>query len=202
MKKLSVFLLATLAAWALVGCMSQKAPAEQAVASAETSLGAIRDSAQKYAPEQLQIVDSQLTAMKDGLAKGEYQKVLAAAPNVNSSIAGLKDIAESKKVQADAALAKAKEAWGPMSTEVPKMVDALQSRVDALSKSRHLPKGVTKDKVASAKAALDSMKAAWSDASNAASSGDFTTAVSKAQAVKAQAADVMKSLGMSGPSSG
>jgi len=200
MKKLPVWLLATLAAWALVGCMTQKAPAEQAVASAETSLGAIRDTAQKYAPEQLQIVDSQLTAMKDSLAKGDYKAVLAAAPNVNSSIAGLKDIAEQKKAAADAALAKAKDAWGPMSTEVPKMVDAVQSRVDTLSKSHHLPKGVTKDKVASAKAALDSMKSGWSDASNAASSGDFTTAVSKAQAVKDQAADAMKSLGMSGSS--
>jgi len=77
------------------------------------------------------------------------------------------------------------------------MVDAIQSRVDKLSKERHLPKGVTKDNVAAAKAALDSMKSAWSDASNAASSGDFTTALSKAQAVKDQATEAMKSLGMS-----
>ena len=43
-----------------------------------------------------------------------------------------------------------------MSTDVPKMVDAISSRVDVLSKSHHLPKGVTKDKVASAKSGLDS----------------------------------------------
>jgi hypothetical protein len=198
MKTLSGWLLATLAAVALVGCDTQKAPAEQAVASAETALGAIRDSAQKYAPEQLQIVDKELTAMKDSLAKGNYRAVLDAAPTVNSSIAGLKDIADNKKVAADAALAKAKDAWGPMSSEVPKMVDAVQSRVAALAKSRHLPKGITKDKVASARAALDSMKSGWSDAAGAASAGDFTTAVSKAQSVRDQAADVMKSLGMNG----
>jgi hypothetical protein len=196
MKKLSVGLLATLAACALIGCISQKAPAEQAVASAETALGAIRDTAQKYAPDQLQTVEAQLTAMKENLSKGDYQAVLAAAQNVNSSIKGLEDVADNKKAEADAALAKAKDQWGPMSTDVPKMVDAIQTRVDTLSKG-HLPKGVTKDKVASAKSGLDSMKSSWADASNAAATGDFTTAVSKGQAVKDQAADLMKSLGMS-----
>jgi hypothetical protein len=197
MKKLSVWLLATLAALALAGCASQKAPAEQAVASAETALGAIRDIAQKYAPEQLGLAEGQLSAIKDSLAKGDYPAVMAAAANLNSSISGLKDLAESKKAEADAALAKAKDAWGPMSTEVPKMVDAIQSRIDALSKSHHLPKGVTKDNVASAKSGLDAMKSAWGDASNAGAAGDFTTAMSKAQAVKDQAAGIMKSLGMS-----
>ena len=197
MKTLSVGLLATLAAWALVGCMNQKAPAEQAVAAAETSLGAIRDEAQKYVPDQLQAVDAQLNAMKDNLSKGNYPAVLAAAANVTSSISGLKDVADNKKAQADAALAKAKDAWGPMSSDVPKMVDTIQARVDKLSKERHLPKGVTKDNVASAKSALDSMKSAWTEASNAAATGDYTTAVSKAQTVKDQAADTMKSLGMS-----
>jgi hypothetical protein len=197
MKKFSLWLLATLAAVALVGCMSQKAPAEQAVASAETALAAVRDSAQKYVPDQLQSVEAQLTAMKDSLNKGDYQAVLTAAPAMSSAISGLKDAAEAKKADAEAALAKAKDAWGPMSTDVPKMVDAIQSRVDTLSKSHHLPKGVTKDSLASAKSGLDSMKSSWSDASNAASSGDFTTAVSKGQAVKDQASDVMKSLGMS-----
>jgi hypothetical protein len=197
MKRMSVWLLATLAAGALVGGTNQKAPAEQAVAAAETSLGAIRDEAQKYDPDQLQVVDGQLNAMKDNLSKGDYQAVLAAAATMNSSISGLKEAADNKKAQADAALAKAKDAWGPMSSDVPKMVDAIQTRVDKLSKERHLPKGVTKDSVASAKSALDSMKSAWSDASNAAASGDYSTAVSKAQTVKDQANDTMKSLGMS-----
>ena len=80
---------------------------------------------------------------------------------------------------------------------MPNMVAAIQSRVDVLSKSYHLPKGVSKDTLAAAKSGLDSMKAAWSDASNSAAAGDFTSAVGKAQAMKAQAADIMKSLGMS-----
>jgi hypothetical protein len=197
MKKQSAWLLASLAALVLVGCAGQKEPAEKAIASAEAALAAIHDSAQKYAPDQLQAVETQLAGVKDSFTKGDYRGVLAAAPALNTAISGLKDTAEGKQKDAEAAAAQAKDAWGPLSTDVPNMVTAIQSKVDALSKSHHLPAGVTKDGLASAKSGLAAMKAAWSDASNAATSGDFTTAVSKAQAVKAQAADIMKSLGMS-----
>ena len=196
MKKQSVWLLATLAAVLVVGCANQKAPAEQAVAGAETALAAVRDDAQKYVPDQLQAVDSQLAALKDSLTKGDYKAVLTGAPTLNSAISSLKDAAEAKKADTEAALVKAKDAWGPLSAEVPKMVDAIQSRVTALSKSHHLPKGVTKDGLASAKSGVDSLKSTWSDASNASASGDFTTAVTKAQGVKDKAAEIMKSLGM------
>ena len=196
MKKQSVWLLATLAAVLVVGCANQKAPAEQAVAGAETALAAARDDAQKYVPDQLQAVDAQLAALKDSLTKGDYKSVLTGAPTLNSAISSLKDAAEAKKADAEAALAKAKDAWGPLSAEVPKMVDAIQSRVTALSKSHRLPKGVTRDGLASAKSGVDSLKSMWSDASNASASGDFTTAVGKAQAAKDKAAEIMKSLGM------
>lgn len=201
MKKLSVWLLATLMAIALVGCANDKAPAEQAVASAETAMAQIRDMAQRYAPDQLQSVDAQFNSVKESLNKGDYKAVLAAMPGLNSAISGLKDAATAKQADAEAAAAKAKDAWGPMSTDVPKMVDAIQSRVDILSKSHHLPKGVTKDSLAAAKSGLDSMKSAWGDASNAASTGDYTTAMSKGQAVKDQASQIMQSLGMSSSSS-
>jgi hypothetical protein len=197
MKKQSAWLLASLAALIMVGCAGQKEPAEKALAGAQSALSAIHDAAQKYAPDQLQAVETQLAGVKDSLAKGDYKGVLAAAPGLNTAISGLKDTADAKQKDAEAAAAQAKDAWGPLSTDVPNMVAAIQSRVDVLSKSHHLPAGVSKDGLASAKSGLDSMKAAWGDAANAASSGDFTTAVGKAQAVKAQAADIMKSLGMS-----
>jgi len=197
MKKQSAWLLASLAALVLIGCAGQKEPAEKAIAGAEAALAAIHDMAQKYAPDQLQAVETQLAGVKDSFTKGDYQGVLSAVPALNTAINGLKDTADSKAKDAEVAAAQAKEAWGPLSTEVPGMVAAIQSRVGVLSKSHHLPAGVTKDGVASAKSGLEQMQAAWGDATNAATSGDFTTAVSKAQAVKAQAADIMKSLGMS-----
>ena len=40
------------------------------------------------------------------------------------------------------------------------------------------------------------MKSQWSEAQNAATAGDFSTAMSKGQGVKDQASETMKSLGM------
>jgi hypothetical protein len=197
MKKQSAWLLAILAALFLVGCAGEKEPAEKAIASAESALASIHDVAQKYAPDQLQAVETQLAGVKDAFAKGDYKGVMAAAPSLTSAINGLRDTADSKAKDAEAAMTAAKDAWGPLSSDLPNMVSAIQSRVDVLAKSHHLPAGVTKDTLASAKSGLDAMKSGWTDASNAASSGDYVTAVSKAQAMKAQAADIMKSLGMS-----
>lgn len=196
MKKLSVWLLTSLVAVLIVGCAGQKAPAEAAIAAAESAIAPIRDAAHTYVPDQMQAVDAQLNSLKDSLAKGDYAAVIAGAPALNTAISSLKDAAAAKQADAEAAIAKAKDAWTGMSTDVPKMVDAIQSRVDVLSKSHHLPKGVTKDSLAAAKSGLDAMKTGWSDASSAATSGDFTTAMSKAQAVKDQATQIMQSLGM------
>jgi hypothetical protein len=196
MKKLSVWLLPSLMAVLIVACTNQKAPAEAAIAAAESAIAPIRDAAQRYVPDQMQAVDAQLNALKDSLAKGDYAAVVSGAPALNTAISSLKDAAAAKQADAEAAVAKAKDAWAGMSTDVPKMVDAIQSRVDVLSKSHHLPKGVTKDSLAAAKSGLDAMKSAWSDASSSATAGDFTTAMSKGQAVKDQATQIMQSLGM------
>ena len=200
MKKSYVWLLALIAALFVAGCNMQKGPAEQAVAGAEAALDGARDAAQKYDPEDLGSVEAQLGQMKDSFQKGDYAGVLAAAPAMTTAINGLKDKATQKKADDEPPLAKAKDDWGPASAAVPKMVDDLGKKIDALSKSKKLPKGVTKDNVAAAKTGLDSLKSMWNDATNASNSGDFTTAMAKADAVKAKAADIMKSLGMTPPS--
>jgi predicted small lipoprotein YifL len=196
MKKQFVWLLAVMMTLLVVGCASQKGPAQQALASADTALAAVRDQAQKYVPDQLQAVEAQLQSAKDAFAKGDYKAVVATAPALTAAISSLRDAAQAKAADAEAAVAKAKDAWGATSTDVPKMLDAIQSRVDILSKSHHLPAHVTKEGLASAKSGLDSLKSMWGDASNAATSGDYTTAMSKAQAVRDKATEIMKSLGM------
>src|SRR5258708_12565318 len=196
MKKLSVWLLAALAAALLAGCANQKAPAEQAVADATAALSAVREDAQKYAPDQLQAADEQLRSLKDSFAKGDYRAVLTSAPTLTSSIRALKVAAEAKKADAQIALPRAKDAWGPASTKVPRMVELIDTRVAALSKSHQLPRGVTRDGLAAAKPGVDSLRSMWSDAANAAAAGDFTSATAKAQTAKDKAAEIMKSLGM------
>ena len=53
MKKPSFWVLAALAAVFIIACQNQRAPAEQAVAAAESALTSIRDMATRYAPDQL-----------------------------------------------------------------------------------------------------------------------------------------------------
>ena len=197
MKKQYLWLLAALIAVLVVGCANQKAPAQQAIAAAQSSLDGVRDEAQKYVPDQLQAIDAQLQALKDSFAKGDYKAVLTGAPTLSTAISSLKEAAEAKKADAEAALAKAKDAWGSMSAEVPKMVEAIQKKVDTLSKTHKLPKGMTKEGFAAAKSSLEPLKSTWSDAANAAGAGNFTDAMTKAQEVKDKAAEIMKSLGMS-----
>ena len=62
MKKSSLWVLAALTAVLIAGCQNQRAPAEQAVAAADSSLTNIRDMAMRYAPDQLQAVDTQLNS--------------------------------------------------------------------------------------------------------------------------------------------
>src|SRR5579862_4088412 len=123
MKKSSIWLLAVLSAVLLFGCNTQKGPAEQAVLGANAALAAVRDDAQKYAPEKLGGVEAQLSDMKGSFEKGDYAGVLKAAPAMTAAIASLKDAAAAKKTEAEQALAKAKDDWGTASTAVPKLVD-------------------------------------------------------------------------------
>jgi hypothetical protein len=196
MFKSSVWL-AALAAVALVaGCSSMKEPASKAVASAETALASIKDDAAKYAPEALQPVESQVAELKANLAKGDYKAVMASAPNVTSAISSLRDTVSAKKAEMEAAVAKAKEQWTALSADVPQMISAIQSRVDILSKSKKLPKGVDKTTFESARSGFDAMKADWTAASSAFTAGNVTEAVDKAESIKAKGAEVMRSLGM------
>jgi len=54
---------------------------------------------------------------------------------VNSAISGLKDTVAAKKTEMEAA----SQEWTTLAADLPKMVEAIQSRVDMLSKSRKLP---------------------------------------------------------------
>jgi len=194
--KRSNWLAASAAAMLMLACSSQKEPAEQAIAQVDTSLGAIHDTAAKYAPDTLKAVESQASALKQSLAKGDYSGVLTAAPAVNTAIKALREDAQTKASEADAALAKVKQQWRTLTYEVPKLVADLHTQVDTLSGGRGLPKGVTKASFASAKDGVASLDAMWSDANNTVSSGDYAGAVTKGQAVKDKATELMHTLGM------
>jgi chromosome segregation ATPase len=176
----------------LGGCASQEEPARQALASAEASLNEVRADAAQYAPEELQNVESRLARVKDDLAKKQYKDVLGGATQLTKETATLKEVVVSKQTQAVAAT----HEWEALSEEVPKMVQAIESRVDSLSGSR-LPKDVDKESFEAAKAALQSMKSLWAEASAAFEAGNAILATDKARMVQAKGEEVIDQLGMS-----
>jgi len=188
-----VFAVALLA----IGCANQKGPAEQAVATIESAVAAIKDEAAKYAPSDLQGVEASISSLKEKIAKGDYKAVLADAPAVTAAVDSLKQAVATKKSEAEAAMAAATTEWNALSADVPKMVEAIQSRVDILGKSSKLPKSVSQESFDAAKSGLESMKATWAEASAAFASGDAVGAVAKANSVKQTGNDVLQKLGMS-----
>lgn len=180
----------------LVACANQKEPAEKAIAKVESAISSVRDDAAKFAPDALQSVDSTLAGLKEKLAQGDYKSVLAGVPQLTAAVDSLKETVAGKKAEFDAQMASALEKWNSLSTDVPKMVDAIQSRVDILGKSKKLPKNVSQQAYDSAKSGLESMKATWAEATSAFASGDAVNAVNKASSVQQTGNEVLQKLGM------
>jgi uncharacterized protein YoxC len=191
--RISRLILALAASTLLItACSTQKKPATEALAAIEASLASVKDDAAHYAPDGLKGVESTLGMLKDSLAKEDYKTVLAGTPELAKAVDSLKGAIEAGKERAASAIAE----WNQLRADVPKMVEAIQSRVDILSKSRKLPKNVSKDDFESAKSGLDSMKATWGEATAAFASGDPGAASDKAHEVKAKGEEILRKLGM------
>lgn len=188
-RTLSTLLLAVVL---LASCASDKGPAEAAIKAAEEALGAARADAARYVPDQLKAVESALASAKDKFAKSDYKGALADAQGIAAKAKELATAAAGKKAE----LAKS---WESLSAGLPKVVEAIQSRVDILSKSKKLPANMTAEKLASAKAGLADITQQWAAATDASKGGNLADAVTKATAVKAKAAEVLTTLGMPVP---
>jgi chromosome segregation ATPase len=175
------------------GCASQEEPATQAVTAVELSLSEVRVDAAKFAPEELNAAETKLAKIKGDLAKEDYKDVLAGSSELTKDVALLKEVVVSKQTQ----FAAATNEWESLSAEVPKMVQAIESRVDTLSGSKKLPSDVNKEVFEAAKAALALMKSQWAEATAAFSAGRATEAADKARIVQAKAEEVAGQLGIS-----
>jgi hypothetical protein len=193
----SNWLAASAAVMLMLSCSSQRAPAEQTVADIDAALSAVHDSAAKNSPDSLHTVEAQVATLKANLAKGDYKEVLADAPAANTAIAALKQDADAKQATADAALAQTKQHWLTLSANVPKLIAGVHSQLESLSKTRRLPKGVSKASLESAKADAASLDSMWADATNTVTNEDnYAGAVAKGQAVRDKATELMQKLGM------
>ena len=194
MKKsfVSLVIVAFIGSLMLMACANDKGPAELAVKAAEEAVNAVKNEAAKIVPDEVKTLEGALTAVKDKFAKGEYKAVIAEA----NALAG--------KAKEALAAAKAKKEeltkkWTEIGQELPKMVAALQSRTDILSKAKKLPANLTADKLGEVKSFLASAKDDWGKAQESFKTGNFADSVNMAASLKEKAAKAMETLGMAVP---
>ena len=158
----------------------------------EEAVNAAKTEAAKIIPDQVKSLEGALAAVKDKFAKGEYKAVVAEA---NALAGKAKEVLAAAKAKKDELTKK----WTELGQELPKMVEALQSRVDILSKAKKLPANLTADKLADVKSFLASAKGEWAKAQESFKAGNFADSVGLAASLKEKAAKAMESLGMTVP---
>jgi hypothetical protein len=194
MRSAPLFAVLAAASLVLAACTNQKEPAEQTFAKIESSLAEFHADAERYASEELKDVDADVANMRKNLAKQDYGAVIMAAPSVSSSIAALKETVAQRKADAEQMIAAAQTEWADLSANVPKAVETLQARVDQLSKTRKLPKGLDKAGFDAAKTDFENLKTEWTQASAEFAEGKVADAVRKARAIKAQSDELLTKL--------
>jgi hypothetical protein len=187
------FFVSILAAALLTSCGSaDKAPAEAALKGAEEAVNVAKADVSKYMPDQAKSLDAALAAAREKFNKGDFKGALADAQAVTSKAKEAASAAAKKKEE----LAKA---WADLSSGMPKVVDAIKSRVDILSQSKKLPAGMSNETLTQAKTGLNEITQQWTAATEASKGGNLMDAVAKASSVKVKAAEVLTLLKMPVP---
>jgi hypothetical protein len=174
----------------VVGCTdAAKIPADAAIKSAETALAAVKTEAVKYVPDQLKAVEDGLAKAKDAFGKGDFKGALEAGKDLPAKVSALATAVAAKKDELT-------KSFTAATGELPKLLEAIKSRVDILSAAKKLPKGMDKAKLAAAKDGLASVTQGLGDATAAMKAGSLTEAVAAAKPLKDKAMEIASSLGL------
>ena len=169
------------AAFLIVACTNQMGPAaKNAIDHINVTLSAVSTDAQKYVPDQLAGVQSKVAALTDSYDKKDYAAVMGGAPAVLTEVNGLASAVAAKK---DEILKELGDEWRGLAASIPPSVTAVQTRIDALSKGKHVPKDID---LAAAKSGLADAISAWENAQSAFKSGNAPDAVPMAKDAKSK----------------
>jgi hypothetical protein len=143
-------------------------------------------------PDQVKSIEDALAGAKASFEKNDFKAALTGAQDVAAKAKDLGAAAAAKKAQLT-------KSWEEMSSGVPKMAEAIKSRVDILSQSKKLPAGLDKAKLDGVKTDLATLNQSWTEAYGAYQSGNVNDAVAKAEAAKTKAVEIMTALNMTVP---
>jgi hypothetical protein len=172
-----------------VACTNQMEPAKNALDNINTTLNSASADAQKYVPDQFADAQTKVAALTASFEKKDYAAVVVGAPAVLAEVNGLAGAAAAKKDEMEKTLG---NEWRSLAASVPQSLSAVQARIDALSKTKHVPKDVD---LGAAKSGLADGTSAWDKAQEAFKAGnqaDAVTAAKDAQGKLASAAAALK----------
>jgi len=172
---------------AFTSACSQKGPAEEALKAATTAVETAKATAEKYVPDQYKTLTTALADAKDKFGKGDYAGAIAAAKDLPTKATEAINAAKAKKEEYT-------KQWAAIEANVASAIKAVEEKVAALGAMKKLPKGMDAAKLDAAKAGLAELSKGWGEAQAAAKGGDVMAAVNKANALKAQAAELASSL--------
>jgi hypothetical protein len=184
------------AAILIVACANQMEPAKNALDNINATLGAASADAQKYVPEKLASAQSKVAELTAYFDKKDYAAVVTGAPAVLAEVNGLAGAAAAKKDEILKALG---NEWRSLAASVPQSVTAVQTRIDALSKTKHVPKDID---LTAAKSGLADATSAWEKAQSAFKSGNAPDAVTAAKDAKSKVESAAAALKLNLPQTG
>jgi hypothetical protein len=169
------------AALLFAACTNQMEPAQNALANINVALDSVSAEAKMYVPDQLAAVQGRVADLRASFDKKDYAAVLSGAPPVLAEVKSLGAAAAEKKSEIEKALG---NEWRELAAAIPPMLEAISTRVDALSKTKHIAKNVD---LAAGNSGLADATAQWAAAQTAFKAGNFTDAVTAAKDAKTKA---------------
>jgi hypothetical protein len=170
----------------LAACAGQREPAQKMMNDIEAAVGAASVDAAKYAPDQLNDVQTKLDDLKTAFSAQDYQGVLTRGPALLSEAEGLAGAAAAKKAETTKSL---NDQWSSLAGTVPDELTEIRSRIDALGqpKNRKLAQGMDKGiDLAAAKSGIDDATSQWSKAQGAFGNGNLDEAVAAGNDAKSK----------------
>jgi HAMP domain-containing protein len=164
----------------IIACANQMEPAKNALDNINATLTAASPDAQKYIPDQLANAQSKVAVLTASFDKKDYAAVVAGAPAVLAEVSALAGAAAAKKDEILKALG---TEWRSLASSIPQMATAVQSRVDALSKTKHVPKDID---LTTARSGLTDATSTWEKAQTEFKAGNVADAVPAARDAKSK----------------
>jgi len=175
------------------GCAKHQMEAKKDIDKIEDSLKDIRADAERYAPDGLKSVESQLARFKADADAKNYDDVVAGSPQLQKAVDSLKAAIAVGKKHATEAAAVAKTEWESLNATVPDMVQKIDARVAELDK-RKMFRGIKKEDFENAKSTFSTMKTTWAEAEQDAKAGKTVRAADKGKSAKELGDQLCKTL--------